>query len=521
MDRRSLFQRAGFLVAGSLSVRELSLTDPSGLPNERLARVKRPALHGQSEFLTPVTDPAYGAKGDGHTDDTHAIQRAIDDVGNAGGGLVAIPPGEYVVSSIALRQPDVTLVGASNALNWDGAQSATTLRAAPHGPLPIISITADRVAVENLAIRPASATVTNNAVVATGCSSTTLRGIGVSGVAGISLGGSSVQNKVNRFLVEDVSLQSFTGSYGFFVANGTIGFLSRCNAAPNGSASSNFFFTKCESMNIMNCEANGSPQYNLWMDGTTDSELYDFEANGAGVEQVHLAGCADIFFHRLYVFQQAPVGVHLVDSQTVGVNGGWVAGAEQTQLWMDTSSLGTTGPVFLEGLRLEYTNGSPAKGQVIRLTNNVVTASVVGCVFLGGRSDSATESGSVTGFSDQSLSSVRRVLFANNLFDGYGTGDTPVAVKKMPSSGSVLAVNNPGYNPAGRQADPPSLPGSGQSTANPFPFPCTVYLTGGIAPDVMIDGESIGASSGPVHLAPGQRIGLRYASAPRWVWIGG
>lgn len=40
----------------------------------------------------------FGAIGDGKTDDTDAIQRAIDACRENGGGVVFVPPGQYVVS---------------------------------------------------------------------------------------------------------------------------------------------------------------------------------------------------------------------------------------------------------------------------------------------------------------------------------------------------------------------------------------------------------------------------------------
>ena len=45
----------------------------------------------------------HGAKGDGKTLDTAAIQRAIDAAASEGGGLVILPAGDYLSFSIRLR----------------------------------------------------------------------------------------------------------------------------------------------------------------------------------------------------------------------------------------------------------------------------------------------------------------------------------------------------------------------------------------------------------------------------------
>src|SRR5258708_5906149 len=59
-----------------------------------------------------VKDPAYGAKGDGTTDDTAAIQAAITAAQNAGGGFVLLPPSTYIISSpLTITADNISLVG--------------------------------------------------------------------------------------------------------------------------------------------------------------------------------------------------------------------------------------------------------------------------------------------------------------------------------------------------------------------------------------------------------------------------
>ena len=56
----------------------------------------------------------YGAKGDGVTLDTGAIQAAIDACTAVGGGTVYLPPGEYLSGTITLKD-NVTLHVGPNA----------------------------------------------------------------------------------------------------------------------------------------------------------------------------------------------------------------------------------------------------------------------------------------------------------------------------------------------------------------------------------------------------------------------
>lgn len=75
------------------------------------------ALASLDELVVNVKAPLFGAAGDGATDDTTAIQEAIDAATTAGGGIVYFPPGEYLVDTLLFDAPNISLVGAGRFLS--------------------------------------------------------------------------------------------------------------------------------------------------------------------------------------------------------------------------------------------------------------------------------------------------------------------------------------------------------------------------------------------------------------------
>ena len=64
----------------------------------------------KTAYRPPVSVSNYGAKGDGVSDDTQAIERAID--ARSSGGTVTIPAGTYILTSPVLLQSNITMKGA-------------------------------------------------------------------------------------------------------------------------------------------------------------------------------------------------------------------------------------------------------------------------------------------------------------------------------------------------------------------------------------------------------------------------
>ena len=99
---------------------------------------KRLSITVGTAFLN-IKDPAYGAIGDGTTDDTAAIQAAIDAAEAAGGGIVLLPPGTYkVTGALVIDSPGVSVVGI-------GAPIVVTTSSSAN----VYTITADRTVISD------------------------------------------------------------------------------------------------------------------------------------------------------------------------------------------------------------------------------------------------------------------------------------------------------------------------------------------------------------------------------------
>ena len=105
-------------------------------------------------------------------------------------------------------------------------------------------------------------------------------------------------------------------------------------------------------------------------------------------------------------------------------------------------------------------------------------------------------------------------VFTQNMLQPFGT--------PVPAAGSNTNrfSDNFGYNPTGAQTAP-AVPASATALTNPFPFDCTVAITGTTTVTVGgIEVASIAGGPSPVFVGAGQTITLTYTTAPTWAWTG-
>ena len=93
---------------------------------ENLPIGPKPVLSGSADGVYSVMN--YQAKGDGTTDDTHAIQTALDEAGKIG-GEVFLPPARYLVSGSLHVPPGVSVVGSARMPQYSDPLTGTILLA--------------------------------------------------------------------------------------------------------------------------------------------------------------------------------------------------------------------------------------------------------------------------------------------------------------------------------------------------------------------------------------------------------
>ena len=63
------------------------------------------------------------------------------------------------------------------------------------------------------------------------------------------------------------------------------------------------------------------------------------------------------------------------------------------------------------------------------------------------------------------------------------------------------------------------VPATTVALANPFPFSCTVYISGGTVTAIAVNGATTGLTAGSIRVPANGSITLTYSAAPAWKWV--
>lgn len=519
---------------------------------ERTAESRRVALLDVRDF---------GATGNSLTDDTAAIQAAIDQAesfstsGQRRGAVVKFPPGRYrLTAPLVVRQSRIKLTGAGRFMSQftrDDDYGDTLVIAAQ--PVTIL----EEIEIRGFSFRHNNrkAGMTGAHIRATGVTHLTIAdfdmhdpayGIVLNGcvdylihrgsIVGHNDGKDPRQTGRAGILLRQIDAPPAsmvpiptqgiirdTQVFGPRIAGFDFGLV--VNAAEQLSVEGGSYFGNARLANIL-IEQTAEDQPILEI--TVSPGVY---IDGAGQDSVHITGKNGS--GRRYIGQIKFNGVNIKGQSGDSKNGIFVDGTPRSGPFRQVlrglhisgssiSGMKSNGIEINGGTHIiitgndikgnNYFNNERARGIVI---GSAVTRAIVANNLIG-----STPEGSRTSYQEYGIEIIRGAtnltIDSNDVRNNYVGGILDGSADASDSHKRI--TNNPGFN-GNRLAVSPPLPRSSEVLTNPFGSPAFVSIVGGAVGDVQLNGKTVFSTSNvQLMIAAGDRIRLTYSSPPQWIW---
>lgn len=499
--------------------------------------------------VEPWSIRQFGAKGDytfggssSGTNDTTAIQAAIDAVNALGGGTLLVPKGIYGVTTLNLKSY-VTLLGATRSTSvifQIGNTNAHLLSGNGVSYITLQNLTLDGNS-SSEGNTPSNTYTTASLWLYANCTDIQLLSCEFRYAYTASIG----FVKGARMVIQDCSVHHATTGFGI-----AIGYYQGSGDLVTDVAISNCQVFECGSHGIVMGKV-GSGAVSARRVSVTGNNLYHNGLGAAGgggvwtadgVVEVTITGntCAEN--------QGDQIGIQYSKNVTITGNTCYLAG-------------GPEGDATNAGIAISH------GCQAITASGNVCYRNAGAGIIISGFSDGVgtdnnydiTLIGNVcynNGVVDNTFAGiyVRKIsgsysgqgltIVGNSCYDDQGTHtqgygiylDSVVASARV--SNNILHSNktadmyndstaanlnvvtsNLGYNPVG-SVTAPAVPASTVNQNNTYSFPIRVYVSGGTVTGITTGGVATGLIAGSFSLQPNEGISITYSAAPTWVWSG-
>jgi parallel beta-helix repeat protein len=419
-------------------------------------------------IMVSVKAQPYNAAGDGDTDDLPTIQAAIDDCQNAGGGIVFLPPGLYLLKSGSLFLANtVSVMGAGMGISilrlGDGVNQPVVMdRSGEKGDGHAFG----RIRLSDFGI---DGNQQGNPEGKEGIFSTAyyslFENLAIDNCRehGLRLGTPRLQNYASQNRVTGCRISNCGGAGIFLDINGI-----------DSSVSDNYIY-KCD---------------------------YGVVIRNGGIRVIN---------NDIYNNKMAAIQVKQTSYATIIANND-INGNHRHAIHISRTTHPNTGPWS----QLLVANNSI-------LGNKLEVDNRYDAIYVETNVENGIEKVTVTGNKIFNVKAGKRYRHGINLAKNIHRSkcaanhiqDTASDSYNIDNSCSDIQIDSLG----GRVLVPIAIPPSRQAVKNPYHAPVTVYISGGVVSDVAIGGVMTGLGTGSFRLFPGQFIALHYSTAPRWSWV--